>query len=164
MSDDLDSLLKSLDDAEVPALQAGDAVVPEKVVVNLDNEPTDMAVSAEPVIDIAKKMAQLDSVTQDVLASCKADREQTQQAIDIIRTEINKKIAEDRSPSSTYMEVLIKAIEVKSGINQIAVKMMEANAKMISSTKAGGTSVNVNNLNSQSLADVLSKPPTEEYE
>jgi hypothetical protein len=163
MSDDLESLLQSLEETETPVLEAGKAVVPDKIIPVLDNVEQEVLAVPDNPIDINKKMAQLDSVTQDVLESCKSDRMQAQEAIDIIRGEIDKKINENRSPSSTYMEVLIKAIEVKSGINQIAVKMMEANAKMISSTKASGTNVSVNNINAPSLTDVLSKPP-EDYE
>jgi len=45
-----------------------------------------------------------------------------------------------------FIDGLVKAVEVKANINMTAVKMMEANAKMLASMKAT-TSVQVNNQN-----------------
>jgi ribosomal protein S9 len=60
-------------------------------------------------------------------------------------------------------------LEVKANVNMIAVKMMEANAKMLAATKAGAITVNNNNMNVATgddyLKQILSEPmaSTDEY-
>lgn len=136
------------------------ALKPIPIEVQLDNVPVAQAEEAVVPNDVAKKLKQLDEVTDNILKACADDRKQAQEAIDLIKGEIEGSIRNNNRPASSYVEGLIKAIEVKAGINLTAVKIMEANAKMLAATKAG-TSLTVNNSNSMasaSLSELLSQP------
>lgn len=136
------------------------ALKPIPIEVQLDNIPAQA--SEEPTVpnDVAKKLKQLDEVTDNILKACEDDRKQAQEAIDLIKGEIEGSLRNQSRPPAAFVEGLIKAIEVKAGINLTAVKIMEANAKMLAATKAG-TSLTVNNNNSMasaSLSELLSQP------
>lgn len=178
MEDDLKELFDQLDDEDQEAIEQPvhkpiefkelePALKPEVIKVQLDNVPPPPDEIIQPAVDINKKMQQLEVVTDNILSACEADRMQAQEAIDLIRGEIERTLQQQGRPPTAFVEGLIKAIEVKAGINLTAVKIMEANAKMLAATKAG-TSVNVNTNNSVSnvsLTDILSQPvsPTDEY-
>ncbi len=178
MDDDLKSLFEQLDDEDEALVQPSQSPVifsepepalkPVEIVkVPLDNVPPPQAEVPAPSLDVSKKMMQLEEVTDSILSACSDDRRQAQEAIDLIKGEICKNLEKDQRPPAAYVEGLIKAIEVKAGINLTAVKIMEANAKMLAATKAGA-SINVNNANTLSnvsLTELLSQPisPMDEY-
>lgn len=178
IEDDLKELFDKLDDEDqdiqppvqkpVEFTELEPAIKPEAIAVALDNVPLQAALPVEPIADLAKKMQQLEVVTDNILSACESDRAQAQEAIELIKGEIERNLQAQQRPPAAFVEGLIKAIEVKAGINLTAVKIMEANAKMLAATKAG-TSVNVNtnnnNLSGVSLTDILSQPisPLDEY-
>jgi len=191
LDDDLQELLDQLDgrdEAVEQILQEADVdeeedlSPPTEVVVSdlpdiseLQNTPLDerdmeiitpvAATETAPIaatVNVAKYHERLDQVTEDVLAACRADRQEAQDVIDLVRRQIDDAVNKNQAPQRMWVDGLVKAVEVKAGINATAVKIIEANAKMLAATKAG---VNILNQNIQSgsedLEDVLSKPLTE---
>ena len=191
LDDDLQELLDQLDgrdEAVEQILQESDVdeeedlSPPTEVVVSdlpdiseLQNTPLDerdmeiitpvAATETAPIaatVNVAKYHERLDQVTEDVLAACRADRQEAQDVIDLVRRQIDDAVNKNQAPQRMWVDGLVKAVEVKAGINATAVKIIEANAKMLAATKAG---VNILNQNIQSgsedLEDVLSKPLTE---
>jgi hypothetical protein len=68
----------------------------------------------------------------------------------------------DRVPRM-YVDALVKAVEVKANINDTAVKMIDAGAKLISAAKS---QINVQQNSvaiSSDLNDILNQPMTDEY-
>lgn len=131
-------------------------------------------VDEQPVVtnqppDSSKYLAKLDSVTDEILEACRSDRQEAQDVIQMLRVEIQKALGLNRDPSRMFVDGLVKAVEVKANINMTAVKVMEANAKMLASLKAG-TNVQVNNQNVNlngndvDLERVLNEPMTSEDE
>lgn len=118
-----------------------------------------------PRIDISKYMDKLDGVTDEILNACRSDRQEAQDVIHMLRREIEQSINNNKQPSRMYVDGLVKAVEVKANINMTAVKMIEANAKMLATTKAGmNVQVNNNNLsvagNDKDLERILAEPLT----
>ena len=129
-------------------------------------EEISTAIAAEtpvaPAIDVVKYHERLDQVTIEVLTACRADRQETQDVIDLMRLQIDDAVNKSQSPSRMWVDGLVKAVEVKAGINATAVKIIEANAKMLAATKAGVNILNQNvNTGSQDLEDILSRPLTD---
>ena len=142
-----------------------------KEIESLDSEPaniniepllTDQDIQKEVKVNVYDKyLDKMDAVTNEVLVSCKADRQEAQQIIDLFLSKIHA--ATVAPPSRMYVDGLVKAIEVKSNINMAAVKIMDTNAKMIAATKAGIVINNNTQVNhSRELADILNSIPTDE--
>lgn len=116
--------------------------------------------SQEPVvelIDLSAEKERLDTVTDEVLDSCRADRQEAQDVIKLCRDEISAATSKSNSPSRMYVDGLVKAVEVKSKIMETAVKMMDTRAKFVSSVKTTiGQQNNVQiNASSQELENIL---------
>lgn len=139
-----EELDKLIDEIKAPSLVSKPIDEP---IRDLENKPIVEVVGAQtappPAVDVKKYLDQLDSVTDEVLQSCRADRQEAQDTINLIREEIAKDIAKNVSPGR-LLEALVTAVEVKSGINGTAVKMLETAAKTLAATKA---TLNVNNIN-----------------
>jgi hypothetical protein len=127
----------------------------------------------QPVVDVREQFEQMKVVTEEILQGTRADRQEAQDVIILLRSEIDKSIAAGHNPSRMYVDNLVKALEVKTTINMTAVKIMEAKAKLLAATKAGIIVKNNNNINSaniqngvdQSLMDILCDPlgPDDEF-
>ncbi len=102
-----------------------------------------------PLTDLRKHFEQLDAVTDEVLQGARHDRQETQDAIKLMRGEIDKAIGNQTHPARMYVDNLVKALEVKATVNMTVVKIMEAKAKMLSATKVGTVINNTNNVNNQ---------------
>jgi len=58
-----------------------------------------------------------------------------------------------------WVDALVKAVEVKAGINSTAVKMVEANVKLLAATQSGiQINQQINTGASSSLEEILSDP------
>jgi hypothetical protein len=115
-----------------------------------------------PAIDVVKYHDRLDTVTTEVLTACRSDRQEAQDVIDLLRLQIDDAVNKSQSPQRMWVDGLVKAVEVKAGINATAVKIIEANAKMLAATKAGVNILNQNvNTGSQDLEELLSRPLTD---
>ncbi len=97
-----------------------------------------------PLVDVRKYFDRLDGVTDEILNACRSDRQETQDVISMLRHEIEQSLNQNKDPARMFVDGLVKAIEVKANINMTAVKMMEANSKMLAAIKAS-TNVQVNN-------------------
>jgi len=121
---------------------------------------------ARPVVDLSKYHENLEAVTDEVLKACRSDRQETQDVIDLLRGQIDNATNANTQPQRMWVDGLVKAVEVKANINSTAVKIMEANARMIAATKAGINILNQNVQGGQTdLNDVLDQPmePEDEY-
>jgi hypothetical protein len=107
--------------------------------------------------DVLKYLEKMDEVADEVLISCRNDRQEAQDVINMLRLQCDEAHNKDRPPARMYVDGLVKAVEVKASINGNAVKVMEGVAKMIAATKAG---VNIQNNNlsvsGSELDDILS--------
>jgi len=84
----------------------------------------------------------------------------------MMRGQADASIAKGTTPARMYIDGLVKAVEVKANINQNAIKMMEANSKMIASMKPGsGTTINNNlQVNNSELDEILNNPVPQDGE
>ncbi len=181
VNDDINNLLGLIDEADkvsevkpvggtdpasVARAETSEALRPiDQPIKKLDAEPAPPSPKAEPgpVVDVGKMFEQMDAVTQNVLQCAKDDRNQAESAIMMINEAIEEAHNAGKPASKTYVEGLIKAIEVKANINTTVVKIMEANAKLFAATKSG-LNLQINNQNSNStvssdeLVELLNTP------
>jgi len=87
-------------------------------------------------IDIKKYVDRLDDTTIEVLAACRSDRAETQEVITSLKTALTDSLGRNETPDRQIVEGLVQALEVKSTINQTAVKMIDASIKLLAATKA----------------------------
>lgn len=120
---------------------------------------TEIAEESAPAINVY--LEKIDSVADEVLEACRADRQEAQDVINMLRQQCDDAHRRNSLPARMYIDGLVKAVEVKANINTNAVKSMEAVAKMIAATKAG-ISVNNNNVNvsGAELDEILSYQPS----
>lgn len=161
MDDELQDLLDQLDVKADPDTQLIQAV-PAAII----DESVNKVESPDELVDYQKYLERLDQVTEDVLGACKKDRAEAQGVIDLMRDLIDTKIGENRAPDKASVDGLVKAVEVKASINMTAVKMLEANAKMLAIYKPS-SKVQLNNIIStdKELEQLLAEPltPDDEY-
>jgi hypothetical protein len=123
----------------------------------------------EPVVDIRKQFEQFDAIAEEVVQGTRHDRQETQDAINLCRGEIQKAINAGQNPSRMWVDNLTKALEIKATVNLTAIKALEAKAKLLAATKAGVQVQNNNliqntNVSAQadkSLVDLLNNNPLE---
>lgn len=113
-------------------------------------------------IDFQKYFNRLDGVTDEILSACRSDRQEAQDVIQMVRGQIEEALNNSKTPSRMYIDALVKSVEVKANINMTAVKMMEANAKMLAAMKANVANVQVNNVvgGNEDLKQILDEPMT----
>lgn len=139
-----------------------EALKPIPLEIKLDNDPINDTSSIPPLtVDIALKAQQIDQVTKSILDDCARDREQAQTIIDTLMNDMQQSVAKNGNVYVPLVEQLIKAVELKSGINTNAIKIAETNVKLIAATKSAGN-ININNTSTSSvnasLAEILSQP------
>ena len=119
----------------------------------------------EDVVNFQKYLIELDGVTQEVLQACRADRQEAQDVINMLRKKVDAAINKNQDPSRMFVDGLVKAVEVKAGINATAVKMMDSVAKVLASTKSG---INIQNNNlhvdGTELDELLSQDVSDDFE
>jgi hypothetical protein len=194
MDDDLQSLLNQLDidgsdvDVTPPASnKPSDEKVENEVEQTSPEKPNDQAtvtsitvdtptttgvsevqeVADTDVVNHTKKyLTKLDDVTDEILTACRSDRQEAQEVIILYKSQIEDALTSNRDPQRMYVDGLVQAVEVKSNINLTMVKIMEANAKMLASLKAGSSlniknNINVASSNDKELENILDEPITE---
>lgn len=150
---------KSETEAEIiPEESSSDALRPVKQnYKRLDETPALDDSQATESTDVLKYLEKMDEVADEVLISCRNDRQEAQDVINMLKSQCDEAHSKDRPPARMYVDGLVKAVEVKANINGNAVKVMEGVAKMIAATKAG---VNIQNNNlsvsGSELDDILS--------
>ncbi len=176
IDDEVDKLLGLIDKAEEKPAEpeppraeeaqnvASEALKPiEQPIKSLDATPQQTQSPPEgPTVDLRRMFDRMEDVTQNVLECARNDRAQAESAILMMQEAIETAHSLSKPASKTYVEGLIKAIEVKASINTTVVKIMEANAKMFAATKSG-LQLNINNSNnstvsSDDLVNLLNTP------
>lgn len=145
------------------------AITESSFAVNQEIKPSTAPEQQTPFsVDFNKYFDRLDGVTDEILGACRSDRQEVQDTIQLCRGQIDDAIQKGREPARMFVDGLVKAIEVKANVNMTAVKMMEANSKMLAAIKAsGGIQVNNQNLsvvNNHDLEQILDQPMTDEDE
>ena len=109
--------------------------------------------------ELEKYYQRMDDVTGEVLQACRSDRQETQDVINECQSAISIAKGKNVAPARMWVDALVKAVEVKAGINSTAVKMVEANVKLLAATKSGiQINQQINAGVSSSLEDILSDP------
>lgn len=147
-ADILDSL-EEIDDSPAGAIRPVDErVVSADEVSNTDGFSTQ---DQELPVDIESYKEQLDVITNEVIDACRSDRQEAQEVIDDLRGRLN---AIPNQAPKALVDGLVKAVEVKAGINQNAIKMMDTNAKFLASIRP---MINVNNSSASINVEELNK-------
>jgi len=144
---------------------AADLVIKEtrQIKASLDDDiPEDETLAPQdPLVDIRRQFERMEAISSEVVDSSRSDRNETQGVIGVLRGEIDKAIAAGQTPARVNVEFLVKALEVKTSINTNLIKIIDATAKMLASTKASTilqTNVEVTNNNSAELQKALDEP------
>jgi hypothetical protein len=191
MDDDLQSLLNQLDidgsDVEDTQSVANTQATEEVQEIATPTETTESKAlssidvktdavtgvsEAQEIVDTdvvnhtKKYLSKLDDVTDEILTACRSDRQEAQEVIVLYKSQIEDALTSNRDPQRMYVDGLVQAVEVKSNINLAMVKIMEANAKMLASLKAGSSlniknNINVAASNDKELENILDEPITE---
>jgi hypothetical protein len=168
LDDDLHELLDQLDEPgdEYNLMSSEDT---QTIEANQEGQENRDIISSETtetnqnsILDLDRFRNQLEIVTDEVLDACRADRQETQDVINLLRSKIDNASGD---PPRMYVDGLVKAVEVKSNINQTAVKIIEANAKAIASLKPNIGNQNNIQLNAGvdiQLEELLQKPIDED--
>jgi hypothetical protein len=142
ISDDLDSLEDSISSASV--------IRPISTTTEFSISQVQAPITTTDLLD--KYGEQLETVTRQILDACRTDRQEAQEVISDLRDRLSNI---DGAPPRSLVDGLVKAIEVKSSINQNAIKIMDTNAKFIAASKPKiGTQ---NNLNISDSTEELKK-------
>jgi len=139
-----------------------DGVVEESVP-----EPAAVEADPEPVVNIKEQFEQFDAIAVEVIQGTRHDRQETQDAINLCRQEINKAVNNGGNPSRMWLDNLTKALEIKATINLTAIKALEAKTKLLAATKAGVQvqnntliqNANVSTQADKSLVELLNSNP-----
>jgi hypothetical protein len=148
--EDLDELLGEVTDP-LPADN-----VPAKKELPKRQEPIEaVPVLDEPEEDINQDIKvvldKFHTVTDEILHNFKCDRDEISDAIDRMKNLLSG--MNPQKPSPSVVEGYISAIKAKTDTNTNVIKMLDAFAKMISSTK--GTSIFQNTTTSFDLTAIL---------
>ena len=179
IDEELTDLLGQLDseDSDLPiGSDADDHIVeveekPTEKIVNKNiflPEPAsvpDDVVPTEQDVNIKVYFERYEAMAEEIFAACRSDRQEAQSVLAMCKERVEDAIrndSADRVPRM-YVDALVKAVEVKANINDTAVKMIDAGAKLISAAKS---QINVQQNNvavGSDLNDILNQPMTDEY-
>lgn len=138
-------------DVKVPTITEGESAPP----------------ADDPIVDLRKTFEQAERFVDEIHQGARGDRQETQDAINLCRSEIDKAVSAGGNPSRMWVDNLAKILEVKATINMTAIKAMELKAKLLAATKAGIVVNNSNNnaaiagsgAQDRSLVELLSSNP-----
>jgi hypothetical protein len=146
-------------------------IVPVPVPVGIPQDGVEVpAVVADGTAEIAPEDAPdlseanlklLDDVTTEVLCGHRADRQEAQDVITMLRAQVDMHHNVNKQAPNVYVENLVKAIEVKAGISHNAIKVLEARAKMLAALRNKGTVINNNNNNAANAANSVNAELTQ---
>jgi len=168
---ELTDLLGQLDESDesdesdipTPDVPTPDAPTPDaQIAIPQVQDASDELVPAYDV-DVTKYFERYDSMAEEIFAACRDDRLEAQEVIIMCREQIGEAIDNDQSPSRMYVDSLVKAVEVKANVNDTAVKMIDAGAKLLSAAK-NQINIQQNNVSiGDDLDDILNRPMDDEY-
>lgn len=91
-------------------------------------------------------------INMDIVNSCKADRSQIQEAINLLF----ERVQLDENAHKVYVEQLVNALKAKAEVNDTVVRASETLVKLLSATKKKiGTQNNMLNVSKDELNDLL---------
>ncbi len=176
MDEELTDLLDQLDSEDPKDSDAGDHVVeletesakkkqiilPETASVPNDIIPAEVE---EEDVNIKIYFERYEAMAEEIFAACRSDRQEAQAVLAMCKERVEDAIRNDTADRvpRMYVDALVKAVEVKANINDTAVKMIDAGAKLISAAK---NQINVQQNNvavGSDLNDILNQPMTDEY-
>lgn len=131
-----------LDDAEdiqesdISAVMRPIRKSPEEIARSMTTKP-EIETEIAPILplEIEEYKQQLDIVTREVLDACRSDRQEAQEVINDLRTRLTACSGSSGPPPKALVDGLVQAVQVKAGINQNAIKMMDTNARFLASIK-----------------------------
>lgn len=135
--DPLDDLEDIADEGDGTAMRPVDVRRMGPDEINDLSEPQIDEESESPglPIEMEKYRDQLETVTQEVLDACRSDRQEAQDVINDLRQRLQASSGGKGPPPKALVDGIVKAVEVKAGINQNAIKMMDTNARFLASIK-----------------------------
>lgn len=115
------------------------------------------------IVEILQKMQkEFDNISGEILGTWRSDRDQIQEVIDIYLNVVRG----GGDLPRVYVEMLVKALEVKSNTSITAVKLLDAKTRLLQALK-GGTSVMIQNNNAVvgdgDLTKLLSEPMSGDF-
>lgn len=150
---DINNIIDSVTAQDVLGLKPSTPITPiTDAIVPLETQR-----EPDSSFEFKKYLDKLDITTDEVLQACRSDRQDAMDTISTLRRIIDD-TPPDRRPSGEILGCLVKAIEVRANINMAAVKMMEANAKMLAAVKPKTGVVNNNIMGNMDLGSILSEP------
>lgn len=153
--DDLSSLLDQL-----PA--SSDALRPEVVPA----APAEPPPPEPPVLDLRKHVQKHEEVFDEIFASWRSDRQEAQVAVNFLKSLIDQVMATGQNPTAAMLETYVKAMEVKGNTNAIAVRLLDATAKLIAANRAGvqvtNNTLSVTGTNKELVNALNGGPPSPE--
>jgi hypothetical protein len=169
MDEELTDLLDQLDpedsDADdVVELKTESTKIKQVILPETTSVPDDI-IPVEEDINIKIYFERYEAMAEEIFAACRSDRQEAQAVLAMCKERVEDAIrndSADRVPRM-YVDALVKAVEVKANINDTAVKMIDAGAKLISAAK---NQINVQQNNvavGSDLNDILNQPMTDEY-
>lgn len=155
MSGNLDELLAQLDAPQ----ETPQASVDEGELAVTEESPLASQDEIKPTIDVHKHVRKFENVSGEILDSWRADREEAQSAVNLLRNMIEDAIAKGGHPTGTWLEAYVGAIKAKADANSTASKLLDTTVKLINLAKPN---VKVNNttttVNHNSLTAILNDP------
>jgi len=132
--------------------QTEDLVVPESA------EPRPPTESRPPanLADMPQEVyTQFQAVTEEILNNFRADRRQAEAIVQHMWEVVQ---SQHGAAAQHYVQALVSALGVKTEVNANAVKILEANAKLLSAGKGVFINLNTGSGDDQELDQVLSRP------
>ena len=150
MSDDVNALLQQLDGSWAIA-------APSPKAEPLPAEPA--VVDIKPAIDMPKHIKDFENVSGEILGSWRADREEAQSAINMLRDMIEDTITKGGTPTGTWLEAYVGAIKAKADTNATATKLLDAKLKLMQLAKPNVKVTQNNNTTTyNNLSAILADP------
>lgn len=125
---------EDIQESEFGAVMRPIRKTPEEVARSMSTKPETEIAPILP-IEIEEYKQQLDIVTKEVLDACRSDRQEAQEVINDLRTRLTACSGTSGPPPKSLVDGLVQAVQVKAGINQNAIKMMDTNARFLASIK-----------------------------
>lgn len=136
---------------------------PKDKQILLQPQDTQNELVPEYDVDIVQYFERYDTMAEEIFAACRNDRQEAQEVIVLCREQIGEAIDNDRAPARMYVDSLVKAVEVKANVNDTAVKMIDAGAKLLAAAK-NQINIQQNNVSiGDDLDDILNRPMNDEY-
>lgn len=121
--------------------------------------------AAEAMIDLQKIFADYEKMSDEVCKDCRSDRAEIQDYINILMASL--KIQQGQGTGKIdrgILDNLVKALEVKTRVNELAIRTRDTAAKLVSAAKGTINIMNQNNnISSGDGLEQILEDPVDEY-